>query len=86
MSSVESERPSIVARKMVVCFEMSSEVESERLSATESAAPGSPRPAKKQKPSLPEHSPPCEIVGNAQGITGDALAAYMAKHWPDEWF
>ena len=87
MSSVESERPSRVARKMVVWFaKMSTEVESERLSATESAAPGSPRPAKKQKPSFPEHSPPCEIVGKAQGITGDALAAYMAKHWPDEWF
>ena len=90
MSSVESERPSRVARTMEVngwwFAEMSSEVESERLSATESAAPGSPRPAKKQKPSFPEHSPPCEVVGKAQGIVGDALAAYMAKHWPDEWF
>ena len=86
MSSVESEMRFITGRKMVVCFEVSSVMESKMLSATESAAPGSPRPAKKQKPSLPEHSPPCEIVGNAQGITGDALAAYMAKHWPDEWF
>ena len=90
MSSVESERPSRVARTMEVngwwFAEMSSEVESERLSATESAAPGSPMPAKKPKLSLPEHSPPCGLLGNARGITGDALAAYMAKHWPAEWF
>ena len=95
MSSVESERPSRVARTMEVngwwFAEMSSEVESERLSATEKAAPGTKpkslaRPAKKQKLSFPDHSPPCELVGKAQGIVGDALAAYMAKHWPDEWF
>ena len=93
ISRVESERLSIAIgkRRMVVCFEMSSEVESERVSATEKAAPGTKpkslaRPAKKQKPSFPEHSPPCEVVGKAQGIVGDALAAYMAKHWPDEWF
>ena len=91
MSSVESEMRFITGRKMVVCFEVSSVMESKMLSATEKAAPGTKpkslaRPAKKQKPSFPEHSPPCEVVGKAQGITGDALAAYMAKHWPDEWF
>ena len=97
MSSVESERPSRVFTKGLQVWhwewfaEMSSEVESERLSATEKAAPGTKpkslaRPAKKQKLSFPDHSPPCELVGKAQGIVGDALAAYMAKHWPDEWF
>ena len=86
MSSVESEMRFITGRKMVVCFEVSSVMESKMLSATESAAPGSPRPAKKPKLSLPEHSPPCGLLGNARGITGDALAAYMAKHWPAEWF
>ena len=82
MSSVESEMRFITGRKMVVCFEVSSVMESKMLSATESAAPG---PAKKQR-LWGMDSPPCEIVGNALGITGDALAAYMAKHWPDEWF
>ena len=95
MSSVESERPLRVARTVEVnglwFAKMSSEVESERLSATEKVAPGTKpkslaRPAKKQKLSFPEHSPPCEFVGKAQGIVGDELAAYMAKHWPDEWF
>ena len=48
--------------------------------------PESEPPAKKQKLLPPKQSPPCKIVEKAQKISGDALAAYMAKHWPDEWF